>query len=360
MERILIVNFPGGMGGTEKFVKNLFDSIDEKKYIFDILFYHGMDSYYREYFQEKGSRLYEMPYYVKHPLRFLAELLKFYKQHKEYKIVYCQANHASAMLYTFPIWFSQNRKILFHSHNSSSSHLLLHKILSYVVIKRCDKLLACSTVASEFMFGKACKNSEVINNSINLDVYKYNEAKRAGMRNKYGVNDELVLGHIGGFREQKNHMFLLEVFYELQKMKENSKLVLVGDGELKAQIIEKIKELNLTDKVIMVGNVGNAEDYYQMFDIFLLPSLFEGLPFVGIEAQASGTECMFADTIEKRVALTPLAHFCSLNQVPEVWAKELLEIHYEKKDYSELIEESGYGLRKLSGYYNSLFQKLLK
>lgn len=360
MERILIVNFPGEMGGTEKFIKNLSESLDRTQYILDIMCYHGINPTYEEYFKNNKSNIYHLPYYVKNPIAFGIQIFKFYKMHPEYKILYCHANHASTILYTLPIWRKKEIKILFHSHNSSSSHFILHNFLSKIVKKRCDYLFTCSDVAAQYMYGDEYRKAIFINNGIDLQEFKLNNQIRNELRTKYNITDELVIGHVGGFRKQKNHPFLLDIFKNVHSKMRNSRLVLVGDGELRPQIMEKIKEYDLEDSVFLIGNVSDVSRYYQMFDLFLLPSLYEGLPYAGVEAQASGTVCVFSDVIDKKIALTPLAHFLSLQEGAKEWAQWILKQNgqFEKKDYNDEIENQGFGLKGIGDYYTSLFEKI--
>lgn len=356
MKYILIITPNGMLGGTERFIENFYKVMDKNKYRIDFLLYRKWDSKFLKKFQSDGCRFYFMPYYIKKPFEFIGEMYKFYKIHKEYEYIYCHANHALCMLYTFPIWCSKDKKIFFHSHNSTGNHKLLQRILSNIIKVRCNRLFACSLEAGKYMYGK---NTDfvVIKNKIDIGRYAYNPVIRSALRRKYGITDELVIGHIGGFREQKNQQFILRILEALLNLKNNIniKVILIGDGIMRNKIQQEVSEKKMDSKVIFVDGVENVEEYYQMFDLFVLPSIYEGLPFVGIESQASGTYSMFSDVIDPKLAITPLANFFSLDS-PEVWAKYII-LHMDefknKKDYSDLLIKAGYGLDGLEKEYGN-------
>ena len=145
---------------------------------------------------------------------------------------------------------------------------------------------------------------------------------------------------------QKNHDFLIDIFDSVHRKNTNAVLVLIGEGELEEKVREKIQRLSLQDSVIFTGSIPNVNEMYQMMDVFLLPSLYEGFPVVGVEAQASGVCCIFSDTITKEIAITDMANFISLSEKTDVWADKILSYSsgYSRKDMTNEIKQSGYSI----------------
>lgn len=233
-----------------------------------------------------------------------------FKNYKETKKFFIQNNidivHAHMTLANFvPLYAAKKAGVkirICHSHETSSSNRNIFKYIITAILKRlCVKystiLMACGTKAGEFLYGK--KNYFVYNNAIDLDKFKYNGIVRKSKREELGIDDKtIVIGHIGRFIDVKNHDFIIKIFTELVKKDKKYKLLLIGNGELENEIKEKIKINNLDDYVIMTGVIENPNDYYNVFDIFILPSKREGLPIVALEAQASGLKCLFSNTID--------------------------------------------------------------
>ena len=198
----------------------------------------------------------------------------------------------------------------------------------------------------------------------NLNKYKYDKAIRSKKREEFNISeDTLVIGHIGRFVTQKNHVFLIEIFNELHKKNKNSKLILAGQGPLLNSIKAKVGKLSLTDSVLFLGQRLDAHELYQMFDVFLLPSLYEGLPVVGVEAQAAGLYCLFSDDMTKETRILTSTRFMSLNQSAETWANTLLneEAVFIRKDTREEISINNFNIEleanKLERYYSQLYKE---
>ena len=165
-----------------------------------------------------------------------------------------------------------------------------------------------------------------------------------------------MVGHVGRFHYAKNHEFLIKVFSEIRKLIADSKLVLVGDGELKVQIAEWIKACGIEDDVILTGTRKNVEDYYQAFDYFVFPSRYEGLPGTVVEAQTSGLRCLISDSITDEVMITDLTESKSLDDPPLEWAKKIVSNKdYTRASRTEEVRRKGFDSESQIDYYTELY-----
>lgn len=188
-------------------------------------------------------------------------------------------------------------------------------------------------------------------NAICCEEYAYNEATRSKIRTQYQAEDKLVIGNVGRFSQQKNQMYLVDIFSEIRKIHKDSVLWLVGDGELRPQIEEKIKQLGLINSVKIFGMVDNTGELYQAMDVMVMPSLFEGLPMTGVEAQACGLPCVFSDTITREVDVMG-SPFLSLEESKAEWAKTAVRAAGRYKDngkarrsFGKELAEHGFDIR---------------
>ena len=227
--------------------------------------------------------------------------------------------------------------------------------------KYATNYMCCSELAGRWLFGdKTYDEGKVylLNNAIDLDKFKYDKKIRDKKRKELGIKeDTIVIGHIGRFVAQKNHTFLIDIFNQFHKKEKNSILLLAGQGPLQEEIKNKVRELGLDDSVRFLGQRNDANELYQAFDVFLLPSLYEGLPVVGVEAQASGLLCFFSDDMTKETKVLDSTVFMSLSNTAEEWTGEILT---NLKDYKRIntkneVSDNGFDIeveaRKLEKYY---------
>lgn len=233
----------------------------------------------------------------------------------------------------------EQKKICVRSCNASSSESKLKhiffKILRPVFNKLIDVKIAPSILAAEYTFGKKIVEKDEVyflHNAVDLDVYYYSEEGRKKVREEFSIDSEqLVIGHIGRFNNQKNHSFLLDVFKKINKCNPSSLLILVGNGENKQQIVSKIKKLGLDDSVILTGIRSDVTDLLSAMDVFVFPSFYEGMPNTIIEAQATGLPCILSDSITKEAKITNLLHYLSLNKTSKEWGEIALNSKVEMR-----------------------------
>ena len=271
------------------------------------------------------------------------------------------------------------KNIIIHSHSSN-----LGRDSGFIKLRRkmhnCSKLLlkyigtkflACSEEAKFWMYDKKIWNNVIIlKNTIECDKYAFDLKKRSKIRNELNIGNEYLIGNIGRLVAVKNQKFLIQIFFQIQKFENNVKLIIIGSGELKKELLNYIEELNIKNKVILIDSTDKIDEYLSAMDIFILPSLFEGLPLVGIEAQTSGLKCIFSDTITDQIKITDLCDFLSLNE-SEKWEKIILKhlMDYKKinfykdkrSDYVKKVKEKGYDVGQVLDILEKIYrEKLLK
>ena len=288
----------------------------------------------------------------------IIELPSIFKSEK-YDIVHSHINTLNCFVMFFA-WLAGIKVRISHSHSTWGKCELLKNLVKCSLKPFSGifttHLFACSEYAGRWLFGSA--KFTVFRNAIDLQKFTFNQNIRNEVRQKLGINeDTFVIGHIGRFEAQKNHKFLIKVFNEVQKIKQNSVLLLIGEGSLKGKI-EKIAN----DGVKFLGTSNEVQRLYNAMDAFVLPSLYEGLPVVGIEAQANGLPCYFSDTITKEAEVTDLAEFLPLNVLE--WVSCLsADLGYFKIDrlkYAGLVGDSGYDIVKEAKKLDELHGEIYK
>lgn len=335
MEKIKVCHIVSGLkaGGVESMILNYCSLLNKNKYDFHILYQHDPSNKNVKEFEEIGIKLHRISSKVKHPFKNFFETYNYLKKEK-IDVVHC---HMTLMNF-IPLIAAKKLKIknrICHSHNSDvrkKNHIakIIEKILKSLCIKYSTTLVACGNDAGRYMYGN--KNFIVLNNALNLSKYEFNSENRRIIRKKYNITDDVILvGHIGRFTEQKNHKFIVEIISSIIEKNSNIKFMLLGDGELREQIEQLVFDKNIQDNVIFTGIVPNTNEYYSAFDLFILPSVWEGLPVVAIEAQASGLPCLFSNNIDKKCIIDKNKS-CMLQLIVDVWNSKILEIIKQKND----------------------------
>lgn len=345
--RILQI-LPGGhiCGGIENFIMNYYRNIDRSKVQFDFLVHYDEKGYYDDEIQSLGGKIYYTNVRKdKNILKYIKFLNKFFKEHREYKIIH---GHMPGLA---PIYFLVAKlngvKIrIAHSHVTDTERTFKGTILKPIIksIRFFSNVyFSCSNEAGKFMFGK--RNFTVVKNAIDFEKFIFNENKRNEIRKDLKLNNEFVVGCIGRFNHQKNHTFLLDIFSEMLKTKKDSKLVLIGEGALEEKIKEKAEDLGISKNIIFLGVKDNVQDYYNVFDTFLLPTNFEGLGIVLIEAQVNSLPTYTSDVVPEETNVSKLIHYISLKNPASYWANDILSSNNERKNVIEDIEKKHYNIK---------------
>lgn len=323
--RVLQVVTHMNRGGLETMLMNYYRHFDRGKVQFDFLVHREERADYDDEIEALGGRIYRLPRLIPWSITYRNKLDKFFDQHSEYRIVHVHQDCLSSIVLKSAAKYGVPVRIA-HSHSSSQDKDFKYPIKLFFkrfISKYATDLFACGKAAGDWMFGGS--DYTIVNNAINAGEYCYDAEKAADVRKKLGIPENaFVLGHVGRFCRVKNHEFLVEVFAEVHKQDPNSVLLLVGDGELKLAIQEKVKKLKLQEKVIFAGVRNDVADILQAMDIFVFPSLYEGLGIAVLEAQAAGLTCIASNEVPDDVVITNLIKQLSLNGSCEIWAAQVL------------------------------------
>lgn len=323
--KVLQIGLSFNPGGVESFVMNYYRQLTTKGIQFDFVSMFPKLAYEKE-IKQLGGKVFHISNVKKAPSRYANEL-RVIIESGDYDVVHVNMLSAANII---PLRVAHKcgvKKIVAHSHNSSSPGILrnlMHLWNKRYIEQYATDYFACSKLAGRWMFKRGLMEGErfhIIKNALCIDQFYHNQDVRNRIRKELGIKDKFVIGHVGRFEEQKNHEFLIKIFREIVSRDENSVLLLVGDGELEEQIRKDVTKFALEDKVSFLGVRNDVNRIWQAIDVFVLPSLFEGLPIVAVEAQAAGVASVLADTITKEVQLMNNVEFLSLSEPVEVWAE---------------------------------------
>jgi len=351
-------------GGAETMIMNLYRNIDRTKVQFDFVVHTNENGVFDDEIKSYGGNIYHCPKYNgKNHFEYKKWWNKFFLEHsKKYSIVH---GHIGS---TTSIYLSVAKKYglftIAHSHNTDGNLNLknfLYKLMSISTRYIADYFFACSLAAGKDRYGKNIVNNldkfHILNNAIDTERFMFDLDLRAKVRNEFNISsDKIVIGHIGRFQPQKNHSFLIDIFKCIVEKNNNSVLLLCGVGELKNEIYQKVKTLGIENNVIFLGLRPDIERVCQAFDIFLFPSLYEGLPVTLVEIQAAGVPCVISDVITKEVCITNIVKMISLNEDPEIWADEVLRYSDSiKSDTSEQIKSAGFDIKETALWLQNFY-----
>ena len=354
-------------GGVESVILNYYRNIDRTKIQFDfVVDGQGLENFDLEV-KKMGGKIYHITPYQKNIFKYMYQIFTIVKNNK-YLIVHSNMNTLS-FFSLMPAFLAGAKIRILHNHSTAVKSEILRSFLKYILRPFApvfaNRFLACSRVAGEWMYGKKkMRNNEIkiLNNAIDLNRYAFNPEMRTKYRKELGINsDTFVIGHVGRFMYQKNHDFIIDVFNELLKKKPNSKLLLIGDGPLQNKIKNKVNTLNLNQNVIFLGLRSDVSLLYSLMDVFVLPSWYEGLPVVSVEAQANGLPCVFSTNVTMESKLTPYVDFIDLNDSNDVWCDKI--ISYENIRNNNALPElrdAGFDISNMSLKVGNWYQELFK
>jgi glycosyltransferase involved in cell wall biosynthesis len=369
--RILQVFSSAGMhrAGAETLIMNYYHKIDRSKVQFDFIVHTNEKCAYDDEIKLLGGRIYRIPRYtIINHIRYFILWLNFLHKHTEYRIIHGHYFTISAIYFCAAKIF--NLVCIAHSHinyKGPRTKRIMKRLITFPVRYIADYLFACSKDAGIWLYGKNAlrdKKFLLMNNSLDTKRFIFNSKNRGKKRKELKIINKFVIGHIGRFDLQKNHIFIIEIFKKIFTIDKNSILILVGDGKLKMSIEQKVLDMGLYGNVIFTGARSDIPELLQAMDVFLFPSLYEGFGLVLLEAQASGLKCIVSDTVTKESNITNKIEYLSLDKSPEYWARQILKYKdgYERKNNYKKICDAGYDIEKsakwLETFYLKEFNKL--
>ena len=352
-------------GGVESVVMNYYRNIDRTKIQYDFLIDSDSPINPPHEIQELGGKIIIIPPYQKQFI-YQQELYKIFTKNK-YLLVHSHLNSLSI----FPLFAAWKAGIpirIAHNHSTAGKGEFKRNIMKYTLREFSrlfpTHLCACSELAAKWLFGKNALKSgkvKIWNNAIDCERFAYSPIIREKTRRELKLENKFIVGHSGRFVNQKNHNFLIDIFAKIHKIREDSVLLLAGEGPLMDNIINKVMNLGLNDCVIFLGNVPDMAKYYQAMDLFILPSFYEGLPVVGSEVQVSGLPMLCSDTITKEMKFCDNVEYFSLNKSAREWAEEAIKLHDKtiRQDMSEYAGKSGFNIKTQAGKFFDWYCELL-
>ncbi|WP_395044875.1 glycosyltransferase [Flavobacterium sp.] len=339
------------LGGAETNVMNYYRKLDASKIQFDFAVHRQEIGAYESEISILGGKIHRFIPLNPMKLKAYIKQIELFFDENNYDIIHGQCSELGYYFYKE----AHKRKvpvIIAHGHNSNPKldikspfrWFWKKRMMQYV-----NEYFTCGYEASIWLFGKKNANKAfTMTNAIDSSLFAFNVEKAAKMKLELQTQNAINIIHVGRFNEQKNHDFLIDIFNEVLKLEPNCKLFLVGDGELKSQIQNKVTKLEINDKVVFLGLRSNVNEILQAMDVFLFPSFFEGLPVSLVEAQASGTQCVISNGIPtEAILISDNVTVISLKESALSWAKKIVTLNIQsKKDVSQLIIDKGYDINK--------------
>lgn len=358
-EPIRILHIVGAMypGGMENFIMNLYRNIDRTRFQFDFVVHQQKDNDYTEEIEKLGGRVYLLPRLTRKPFSNLHRIRRLVRENHYPMVIRHTANALVAPQLLAAK--SAGAVTVCHSHNETDPQLRLHRMGQKLMRRAADIRLACSEKAGRWMYGD--QSFEVIHNAIDIPRFAYSESKAAKIREEFHLEGKHAYGNIANFIASKNHSYLLRIYREIIALDPDAVCFCLGEGDLRPQIEEEIKELHLEGRVILTGIRGDVPDFMSALDVLVFPSRFEGLPLTLIEAQAAGLPSLISDTITGDVIVTEgIVQQLSIELDPKEWAERAVLLAKEQSDRTcpyESIAAAGYDIRQLVQWYQEFIQK---
>lgn len=366
---IRVLHYIGSLntGGSQTMIMEIYRKIDKSLVQFDFVVDRKEELLYSDEIKKLGGKVYIFDEYYKgiNHHKYIKQWKDFFKQHKEYKIIHCHVRSVGKIV--LKTAKMNGLETIIHSHSTSNGKgikAIAKRFFQFNICKYSDYFFACSRQSAEWLYGKKKSQSNkcyIINNSIDSSKYKYNPIIRKKLRNELKVENKIVIGQVGRLVYIKNHDFSLKVLMECLKINPNFCLMIVGDGELKSNLLEKINNMGLEKNVLMLGNKTNVNELMQAMDIFIMPSLFEGLPLSLIEAQAASLPCVISNNVIDGILIPDLVKKIELEKSEKKWA-DLINKEYSKKrkNTSEVIKKNNFDSEINSKWLCNFYQEIYK
>ncbi len=356
MIRVLHVVDKMDRAGQETFIMNVYRQMDRSKIQFDFLQFQPGPADFDEEILALGGRIHHATGKGKDLRQSMAQITAIVREN-DYHIVHRHFSNASMFL---ELWAARRGGadcLIAHSHNTSSRNVKQHYLFRYPLYRISNWHLACAEDAGHWMFGD--RAFHIIPNGIDATVFRYDPQASLKIREELGIEaDRLVFGHVGRFNEVKNHAFILQVFKEIVAEVPDAILLLAGDGTLRPAMEQWTKHNQLDSNVRFLGVRSDIPALMSAMNLFLMPSLYEGLPVTLVEAQSTGLPCLVSDVVTEDIKITPCVEFLNLSEPARLWATRAIEMSlWPRQETSEAIKRSGYDIRDVAATLAKLYTK---
>lgn len=291
-------------------------------------------------------------------LRFAFRLYSYLKAN-HIDVVHIHGSSAGITLEALISKAARVKSIITHSHNSRGNHQVFHKILRPVLAKTSDVHLACGKLAGKWMYES--EEFTIIPNGIDTERYQFDEQSRSELRREFSVLDnELLIGHVGGFNAVKNQVFLVRLLHNIVSKGHNDvKLMLIGRGSMQDCVKKEAERLGVANMVIFTGQRQNIPQLMMALDVFCLPSLYEGFPIVAVEAQATGLPIIVSSSVSQEISITTLVKYLPINQGTELWEDAILSMRNKtgvRTEYAKIVRDAGYDIRNSAKELETIYK----
>lgn len=359
MKKILISPTLGlDLEGITSVIYNYTKAMDRSDLQISFLTYGDLKPAVRERFEALGEILFvsdrkqSTMAYVKDYMALLKE--------RRFDVVHINGNSGTMVIEVLLAKLCGVKNVMVHAHSTRTSHPFVNAVMKAPMMYLAQECIACSEASGQWLYGR--HPYTLLNNAIDLSCFRYEDALRQRYREEFGIREEeYLIGHIGHFTEPKNHFFLIDVFAEFHKLEPASRLLLISDGPRFQQVKEKVNALGLADAVIFAGRRSDVAGIYSAMDLFILPSCWEGLPLVMVEAQVNGLPLLVSEAVTRVAKCTDRVHYKPLEDGAESWAlclQELMKAPCDRRvDYRPVIAEKGFDIHEEAAKLRKLYLK---
>lgn len=363
-KHVLIIGLSGRMGGVETFIKNITLSSDKDQVQFDFLVHDGSgNAVYSDaidgfYAGDSREHIHYVEPFKRNPLKSLSEMQRL-RDSIGFRFDWVHLNTGSPTEVVYALPFLHGRtELITHSHIGDGNETAIQRMARAIINRRSTYELACSDKAAEWLFGDGhAGDSLMVRNGIVSHAFSYSPESREAVRSSLGIGSEMVVGHVGRFHEMKNHKRILSIFKSYLDIVQNARLCLVGVGDLMDDTKRLADRLGIADRVFFLGARRDTAALYSAFDCFLMPSLYEGLPVVLVEAQASGLPIVMSDTISRDSIINPtLCTVVGLDEGDRSWADALPRQASKNRAGAErVVSDAGFDVSKVTKSLERLY-----
>lgn len=366
MKRVLHVFNLMNRGGAETFVMNLYRNIDRNKINFDFLCFKDGIGAYDDEIKSLGGNIYHLKQSKKHPLKSYNSLVRFFKQNGPFDVI-----HLPVMFYSGVVAKAAKKagikKVIVHSHNANDPgsnkiiRKIYYKICRKLINKYTDIKLACGKDAGEFLFN-SLDNVTIINNGIDIDKFQSFDIKEVEkIKKQCNITDELVIGNVARFEEVKNHKFFIKLGEYIKENNLKIKIILVGDGSLRNSLIEEVIQKKLDNIIYFPGVRGDIPNFLHLFNVFVMPSFYEGFPVSIIESIASLTPCVVSSNVDRSVEIVKdMVEFIDLDSDISIWYNKIVEIsnkNFDKEIVKNTLINQNFDIKSICKLLEDIYLK---